>query len=72
MSLTRRFLLLFFFFCSVFAKTRAQEKYRAVQWGLKEGLAQAEVSHFLKDVNGFLWIGTADGLSRFDGSRFKN
>ena len=50
----------------------AQEKYRAVQWGLKEGLAQAEVYHILQDVNGFLWIGTGGALSRFDGSRFKN
>ena len=48
------------------------EKYRAVNWGLKEGLSQSEVYHMLKDVNGFLWIGTAGDLSRFDGSRFKN
>lgn len=50
----------------------AQEKFRAVHWGIEDGLAQGEVSRMIKDVNGFLWAGTGGGLSRFDGSRFKN
>ena len=72
--------LFFIAFCFVAAFAIAQQtknestgdKYRAVNWGLKEGLSQGEVYHILKDVNGFLWIGTGGGLSRFDGSRFKN
>ena len=36
------------------------------------GLADSHVSGILKDRNGFLWIGTAAGLSRYDGFRFKN
>jgi len=50
----------------------AQERYRAVHWGIEDGLAQGEVYRMIKDVNGFLWAGTGGGLSRFDGSRFKN
>ena len=37
-----------------------------------EGLANCHVSSIIKDRNGFLWIGTATGLSRYDGFRFKN
>lgn len=36
------------------------------------GLADSHVSTIIKDRNGFLWIGTAAGLSRYDGFRFKN
>ncbi len=36
------------------------------------GLADCHVSTILKDRNGFLWIGTASGLSRYDGFRFNN
>lgn len=36
------------------------------------GLADCHVSSIMKDRNGFLWIGTASGLSRYDGFRFKN
>ena len=36
------------------------------------GLADSHVSSIIKDRNGFLWIGTAAGLSRYDGFRFKN
>ncbi|MES1214603.1 MAG: histidine kinase [Bacteroidota bacterium] len=50
----------------------AAEKYRAINWGVNEGLAHDKTYCMLKDVNGFLWIGTVDGLSRFDGSTFKN
>ncbi|CAN5116097.1 hypothetical protein BH11BAC5_BH11BAC5_16070 [soil metagenome] len=48
------------------------EKFRAVNWGLSDGLSHARVYHMLKDVNGFLWIGTQGALSRFDGSVFTN
>ena len=36
------------------------------------GLADSHVSCILKDCDGFLWIGTAAGLCRYDGFRFKN
>jgi len=32
-----------------------------------EGLSQSEVYSFLKDKQGFIWIGTLDGLNRYDG-----
>ncbi|MEP7324259.1 MAG: hypothetical protein ABI761_20175, partial [Saprospiraceae bacterium] len=47
-------------------------KYRAVHWGLEHGLVSGVVYFMLKDINGFLWIGTQNGLGRFDGSTFKN
>lgn len=50
---------------------KADLKYRAVHWGLDEGLSQGETYHMIKDVNGFIWIGTRYGLNRFDGNTFK-
>jgi signal transduction histidine kinase/ligand-binding sensor domain-containing protein/CheY-like chemotaxis protein len=32
-----------------------------------DGLSQSEVYSFLKDRQGFIWIGTIDGLNRYDG-----
>lgn len=37
-----------------------------------DGLAQDQVLRLALDADGFLWIATAGGLSRFDGSRFAN
>ena len=37
----------------------------------KDGLSQSEVYSFLKDRNGFMWIGTMDGLNRYDGYTIK-
>lgn len=48
-----------------------EEKYRAVHWGVNEGLSQGETYHIIKDINGFLWITTRYGLNRFDGNSFK-
>lgn len=36
------------------------------------GLAQGFVSSIIQDREGYLWVGTNNGLSRFDGTRFKN
>ena len=70
------FTLLVFASCFSVAQQRnsndAGDKYRAVHWGFDEGLSSSGwVSSMIKDVNGFLWIGTGFGLNRFDGGIFK-
>lgn len=37
--------------------------------GLDEGLPQSYVNQLAEDSEGFLWIGTQDGVARFDGRR---
>lgn len=39
-------------------------------FGIEDGLAGDSVTRILQDGRGYLWIGTTDGLSRFDGERF--
>lgn len=39
-------------------------------FGLDNGLSQETIRTFTKDDKGFLWIGTQDGLNRFDGNVF--
>jgi ligand-binding sensor domain-containing protein/signal transduction histidine kinase len=39
--------------------------------GVENGLSQSVVTCFLQDRQGFLWVGTQDGLNRYDGYSFK-
>lgn len=40
-------------------------------FGISSGLSQVTARALLQDEQGFLWIGTQDGLNRFDGYNFK-
>lgn len=62
-----RFVLLFFAaFCGIFSAQNI--KYLSVD----EGLPQSFVSALLQDDDGFVWISTRNGLSRYDGREIKN
>src|SRR5689334_3875987 len=37
---------------------------------IEQGLSQNNVYSLLQDRTGFIWIGTADGLNRYDGYTF--
>lgn len=39
-------------------------------WGPEEGLPQSSVTSIIQDGRGYLWIGTLEGVARFDGYRF--
>ena len=39
---------------------------------VKDGLIGNRIRALMQDAKGFMWIGTTDGLSIYDGSKFKN
>ncbi|HET7000585.1 MAG TPA: hypothetical protein VFI33_04735, partial [Puia sp.] len=54
----------------------ALDTYRAIHWTTEDGLPYNGANVMLKDVNGFLWIGSfggssSDQLCHFDGTVFK-
>ncbi|MCF8227554.1 MAG: histidine kinase [Bacteroidales bacterium] len=38
---------------------------------IKDGLSKNNISSLYQDVYGYLWIGTSDGLNRYDGKSFR-
>ena len=65
-----RFLLILITLCyTVFSNA---QNYSFVKYSNNEGLPQSQVTAISQDSSGYLWIGTLGGLSRFDGTIFKN
>lgn len=59
---------LLLFFC---LPSPAQD-YNYVHYDSKDGLAGSVVYDMAQDRDGFIWFGTETGVSRFDGTQFKN
>lgn len=60
-------LLVFFLSYSAFS-----QEYSYTHYDVKDGLAGSNVYCITQDKEGFLWMGTEAGLSRFDGTHFRN
>jgi ligand-binding sensor domain-containing protein len=50
----------------------AQDRFRFEHFNTEDGLAHIAVNSILQDRYGYLWVGTWNGLSRYDGYRFRN
>ncbi|MFY0673404.1 MAG: hypothetical protein JXQ87_08360 [Bacteroidia bacterium] len=62
------YLVLIFAFFAGFTKA---QKYPFVNYSLENGLSNPNVTSVVEDEKGFIWVGTENGLNRFDGSEFK-
>jgi ligand-binding sensor domain-containing protein/signal transduction histidine kinase len=54
------------------AAQTAQAEFLLQGWDTEQGLPSATVTAIAHTPDGFLWVGTANGLARFDGNRFQN
>lgn len=61
------FALNFFLINSIFA-----QHYSFNTLTIEDGLAQSQITKIIQDKQGFLWIGTLGGISKFDGINFQN
>ena len=52
------------------APDKAFEQFVANRWSIQDGLPQISVLSIAQDRSGYLWVGTQNGLARFDGVRF--
>ncbi|HEX2627670.1 MAG TPA: two-component regulator propeller domain-containing protein, partial [Chitinophagaceae bacterium] len=57
--------------CLANASGRAQLYFKARTITVENGLSDKRVTCFYKDSKGFMWIGTRNGLNRYDGHSFR-
>ena len=62
------FLLSFTFSTAVYSQNKPV---RFDRLSTKDGLSQNKIFDIIQDTLGFIWIGTEDGLNRYDGYNFK-
>src|SRR5262249_1586383 len=68
-------LVLTWLFCAVFllaAPSAAAQRLSFRHYDVRNGLAHNKVTTIYQDTRGYLWFGTWEGLSRFDGYSFTN
>src|SRR5664280_2478663 len=60
------------FFLPVTVLSGQTQKYFFDNYSNKQGLSEQKVYKLLQDSKDYIWLGTANGLSRFDGKKFDN
>ena len=66
----RRIIASFVVYIAFCAMATAQQ-HKVVAFDVKSGLPQDYVYSLHQDDAGYLWIGTGDGLARYDGNTFE-
>jgi signal transduction histidine kinase/ligand-binding sensor domain-containing protein len=66
-----RFALVFAVIASVLLPAAAAPNYFTRTWQVEQGLPQNKVTAVVQTADGYVWVGTYNGLARFDGVRFR-
>lgn len=68
----RSILLILVFVCALHTECMSQQErqYNFTHYTRDNGLASYETLSMVQDAEGYIWIGTATGVQRFDGTRF--
>lgn len=64
-------LSVFMMFASTMLCAQDRNAIRFQRYGVEDGLSQTTVRDLYQDRQGFIWLGTQDGLNRFDGYEFR-
>jgi len=56
--------------CQLVCADQTPAQYSVTAWGHKDGLPSTFIYSIAQTADGFLWLGTGDGLLRFDGVQF--
>ena len=63
------FFLLFFLFS---LQAGLAQQYNFINYSIEDGLVQSQVQSMCQDKEGYIWLGTLGGLSKWDGINFIN
>ncbi|MGH8107738.1 MAG: ligand-binding sensor domain-containing protein, partial [Arenimonas sp.] len=58
-------------FASSLSQAQDLNAVRFQRYGVENGLSQTTIRDLYQDQQGFIWLGTQDGLNRFDGYEFR-
>lgn len=67
----RYFFLFFFLFIPLLSQSEEYRDINVQYLSIEQGLSHYTVNSIYQDEFGFIWIGTMDGLNRYDGSRVR-
>jgi len=72
--MSQKKILIFIFAVTLFIPIQIPlaQSFPLKHYSAKDGLASSIVNCILQDSRGYLWFGTENGLSRFNGSKFQN
>ncbi len=71
MRTTTTYFYLCFLILSVVGNINAQDHIQFKNYTINDGLSQSVVSSIIQDDLGALWLGTQDGINRFNGKNFE-
>ena len=64
--------LIFLLLCLLPEHYLKAQQYNFINYSTESGLAQSQIRSIAQDKNGYLWLGTLAGLSKYDGKKFVN